>query len=71
MTDQFNSDENEEEDILLLSDVVKSTDKLYLPLFFLRDVVGQLCWPLTGQSHCSSDRMGANLEHVFNSKSYL
>ena len=34
MTDQFNSNENEEEEILLLSDVVKSTDKLYLPLFF-------------------------------------
>ena len=34
MTDQFNSDESEEEDILLLSDAVKSTDELKLPLFF-------------------------------------
>ena len=34
MTDQFNSDESEKEDTLLLSDAVKSTDDLKLPLFF-------------------------------------
>ena len=43
VTDQFNSDESEEEDILLLSDAVKSTYELKLPLFFLREVVGQPC----------------------------
>ena len=34
MTDQFNSDESEKEDTLLLYDAVKSTDDLKLPLFF-------------------------------------
>ena len=34
MTDLFNSDESEKEDTLLLSDAVKSTDDLKLPLFF-------------------------------------
>ena len=34
MTDQFNSDESEHEDILLLSDVVKSIDEFNLPPYF-------------------------------------
>ena len=34
MTNQFNSDESEEEEILLLSDVVKWIDELNLPPYF-------------------------------------
>ena len=34
VTDQFNSDESEHEDILLVSDVVKSIDEFNLPPYF-------------------------------------
>ena len=34
MTNQFNSDESEEEGILLFSDVVQSIDELNLPPYF-------------------------------------